>query len=506
MMSLFPAPYPDEILYNVIARYRIRSGNISHRSTLKDVFGSDDFTASLELQPGISRLVSNLPVGSMVTAEQLIHENTMYLFYTAFRSEEQAQTILHEMTREHGRDIHNSVGLMSSAVKPSLFFRHCTQCDLLDLEEYGERYWRRIHQIPGVNICTKHGVWLCDSKVSIRGANKYVFTEPTEENCPLDKVEIVIQKQFLERYSLLINNIEKLLRTSYPHRPMEWFHGCYKQRLIDKGYANKNGRVDHISLRSDFKGYYGEDLLHILQCSIEGDSNWLKLIFQKHRKGFAPIRHLILMQFLGLALEDVFFWNEQSSSSKGLLTVKSKRKISKKNMTLEYKQQAGIERREAWLKMSEENPELSRTQIRKLEPKIYAWLYLYDRQFLMEESPEPVAPKAGYARIDWGERDQVVLRQAQDAVELLLKLEEKPRRISMMRIQEVIGRQCLMPKHLKKMPLTKAYLEEVVEDSEKFGERRIQWAIEEFKREGQPLKWWRIIRRAGIRRYEYMHE
>lgn len=499
MMTHFPYPYEDELLYSVISRYGIRSGNTSHKAILADVFGSENFTACMELQPGIRRIVQNLPLGSTITEEQLLFRNTMFLFYTAFRDKEQAQSIRNEMLGDHGRDIHNAIGLMSSTVKPHSYFQYCPLCNEADLKTLGEMYWRRLFQIPGVKICVKHGVWLNQSMVPIRGTTKYVFTAPTFTNCPDVKVQKVTEKALLNHYGYIINNIEKLLNTKYPHRPQEWFYLVYKHHLMKKGYATERGRVDQKRLKQDFVDFYGEELLNILQSSVYGESNWLKLIFQKHRKGFHPIRHLLVIHFLGLTLEEVFYAQEsQLNFDHESEAKKPKRKIMKKTMTKEYKEQARNERREAWLQMRKQYPHLSRLQLRKLNPKVYAWLYLYDREFLMDNMPEKLPSKAGTPRYDWEERDKEILKQVINAVQKLMNEEGKPKRITIKRIQEIIGKQCLMPKHLKKMPLTKQYLEQVVEDPEKFRERRIQWAIQELRKDGEPLSLNKIKQKAGV--------
>lgn len=38
MISFFPTPYEDELLYSILARYHLRSGNISYVDTNKDLF------------------------------------------------------------------------------------------------------------------------------------------------------------------------------------------------------------------------------------------------------------------------------------------------------------------------------------------------------------------------------------------------------------------------------------------------------------------------------------
>ncbi|MDN9011440.1 TniQ family protein [Brevibacillus laterosporus] len=38
MLGYFPTPYPDELLYSVIARYHTHMGNLSFKSTQEQVF------------------------------------------------------------------------------------------------------------------------------------------------------------------------------------------------------------------------------------------------------------------------------------------------------------------------------------------------------------------------------------------------------------------------------------------------------------------------------------
>ncbi|MCM3291865.1 TnsD family Tn7-like transposition protein [Paenibacillus sp. MER 180] len=99
--------------------------------------------------------------------------------------------------------------------------------------------------------------------------------------------------------------------------------------------------MDHQRVQKDFVDFYGDELLGFLHSSVGGESSWLKLIFQKHRKGSHPIRHLLIMQFLGHTLDDIFY-NEISEpcSETESNTHRSKRKIMKKTMTPEYREQA----------------------------------------------------------------------------------------------------------------------------------------------------------------------
>ena len=42
MMHYFPKPYPDELLYSILARYCVQSGNINTINNTEDIFGSSN--------------------------------------------------------------------------------------------------------------------------------------------------------------------------------------------------------------------------------------------------------------------------------------------------------------------------------------------------------------------------------------------------------------------------------------------------------------------------------
>ena len=85
MVSFFPNPYPDELLYSVIARYHTRSGNRGFRQTDMDLFNyHSQQAAKVILSNNLDYLVNNLPIGSKQTKENLIQNHTLYPFYVTF--------------------------------------------------------------------------------------------------------------------------------------------------------------------------------------------------------------------------------------------------------------------------------------------------------------------------------------------------------------------------------------------------------------------------------------
>lgn len=319
MIAFFPTPYPEgELLYSMLARYHVRSGNISPKATVEELFSSRSVTAVVDLPANIDSLITNLPIGSNYSAERLIMENTLYPFYSAFLPPERAKTILQSMKGDSGGSIHNRIGVMASTIKENRYIKVCRKCAMESLNTYGELYWVRSHQIPGIIICPKHKVLLSDSKVLVHHDNKHEFIPATVDNCNLSEeytnltnIEEVIESEFIPKYIQVVDNVDKLLNNRYPNKPPEWFFSQYIEMLKMMGLANTNGSVKQKELREQFIAFYGENILEIVQSSInDNESCWLSMMVRKPRKTVHPIRHLLMIQFLEFTLEEL--WNEET--------------------------------------------------------------------------------------------------------------------------------------------------------------------------------------------------
>jgi len=307
MVSFFPIIYYDEILYSAIARYNIRSGNISPKATLEELFGSRTVSAVMALPSNIDNFIKNMPINCKYTSEEIIYKHTLFPFYTAFLSSQRAKNIYQLMKGENGGSIYSSVGIMASSVIENTYFKFCSQCNKENKERWGEFHWDRVHQIPGITVCSKHKTLLLDSKVLIHSQNKHEFICATEENCCAESTVQYTTETFNVIY-ILAKNIEKTLNYKFSNMPMEWFKEQYTTKLINLGISNVNGRIRQNELVDSFIGYYGKEFLTSVQSivSVEDESNWITMIVRKHRKTFHTIRHLLLIQYLGLDLKELF--------------------------------------------------------------------------------------------------------------------------------------------------------------------------------------------------------
>lgn len=305
MIVQFPTPYPDELLYNILGRYHIRSGNVFLKHTMEDLFGKRTVSATALLPSNIRSLVSHLPENTDLSEETLIRKHTLFPLVSAFLPEDRANSIYQAMLSDDGKRIYMQSGVMASSIPQNKVFKFCPSCFRGDLEQFGELYWHRLHQLPGQLVCLKHGLWLEDSNVPIINSNKHCYILPTIENCDLSKerqVESDIYKQFVD----ILKPMENLLNGNYPYKSFSHFTNFYRKYLREKGYTTAKGKVQQEELFEVFHEFYPDYLLEYLQVKFESKDSWLASITRKHRKSFHPYYHVLLLNFLGLDIEDVF--------------------------------------------------------------------------------------------------------------------------------------------------------------------------------------------------------
>lgn len=178
-----------------------------------------------------------------------------------------------------------------------------------DKQEFGESYWHRLHQLPGVEVCPDHNVRLLDSQVRILNPQTRHEFVSAEQGIQLPKSR---------SFSLLHPHHEILLKIAQgaawllkqPTSPpgLDVLSKRYRELLAEQDLATYSGRVRVSDLLREFCQFYPNDLLHSLQCGVDTDSQhiWLFRLVRSPKGSQHPLRHLLLMQFLGYGAE-LFF-------------------------------------------------------------------------------------------------------------------------------------------------------------------------------------------------------
>lgn len=307
MISFFPAPYEDEILYSILGRYHLRSGNTSYVTTNQDLYNEGIITSSIDLPSNNNSLVENIPKVFGYTADEIIKNYTLFNYYTSFIDAHEKQLALEMLKGNDGRGVHSIVGAAQVSVRQQGYFKICPICYKEEIEDYGEAYLHRLHQIPEVFICSKHQVPLKISKHPIHyyGKNSYVPLLEIEfkENITSD---LLINN--LEHFLAINKYIQSLLFNEVNNKDYLWITDQYKNRLRELCLCTPSGRVNIDEVENRFIKFYGQEFLSLFDLNIYSNNitNWIKYMLRISRSNVNPIKHLLLIRFLGIDLEELF--------------------------------------------------------------------------------------------------------------------------------------------------------------------------------------------------------
>ncbi|MCB0190754.1 MAG: TnsD family transposase [Anaerolineae bacterium] len=309
MLSHFPHPYPDELLYSVIARYSARMQYSIGRAVVEELFNSSKVVAVIDLPSNLDRLLVNMPIGHRYTANWLINHCTLLPFYAPFLPPDRLQLIRQDMQGKNGPGIQMRMGLMASTVPYPQWLRFCPQCIAEDRSKFIETYWHRLHQISGVDVCTKHRVFLENSPFRARSAGtRYLFAaaeavEPIQLPRPVNERIRVHQILFQ-----LATEIAWLLEQPVITIDQNNHRDRYLKLLAERGLATYTGQIRLTKLVDSFNQFYSERFLGELHCSVSSSSgdNWLARLIRQPNKAQHPLHHLLLVQFLGYTLREFF--------------------------------------------------------------------------------------------------------------------------------------------------------------------------------------------------------
>ena len=157
-LPLFPEPYPNELFYSVLARYKVRCGLLPDKLLLEDVFRKKTVIASPEMPNGIARAVENVRPSTMFSATDIISKHTLFPLYTAFSEARIKEKMFTQMLACKNNTYTTSLGIATCALKQNHFFRYCPVCVKEQLELFGEPFWDRRWFGLFTNCCHVHGV------------------------------------------------------------------------------------------------------------------------------------------------------------------------------------------------------------------------------------------------------------------------------------------------------------------------------------------------------------
>lgn len=558
MPSFFTPPYPDELLYSVIGRYHLRSGNSSPKWTYNELFGSDVIVMNWKLPSHIEAFAQRTYNSVQFYADYWIEHHTLFPLFAPFLPKERSGLLRKMMKSTNGSGIYTLVGLAagSVAVKKALCF--CPNCYEEDIRQYGEPYWHRIHQAFGVFVCPNHKIPL------------HEITDPVEDRQGITILPIS-KSLFQSRPCLPANfsetNMTKLINFAIDAAGIlkasdigSFFSSksYLLPRLASKGFVTAANRIRQMQLKEEFIAFYGKEILEFMESDVLNDSSWLKFVTRKERRTINPVRFLLLIRFLYGSFNEFVnvigakyqpFGNgpwpclnraadhykqnvihalevarcSDTGKPIGIFTCNCGFVFSRRghDLSSDDKGRIGnvIQYGPIWRKKVRDylNEGLSYRKTAKLLGVDVGTVIKHSRiegescsdqiqkqrkvsVFQKRLKTQIRSYKKPKNRVDWIRRD-VELRNlvVQTCREMLHSEDSKPIRIRFTTVAKKIGKISLLKNYKEKLPKTVEAMNEHIESTEQFQIRRIKWVAS--KQQGlQPLKKWQLIKAVGLRK------
>jgi hypothetical protein len=497
MLAYFPKAYSDEILYSLIARYSVHTGQQNNqKAVVKDVFGKPTAVAIPDLPCNLHIFSERVFSVWRVSVSDLISSYTLANFYLPFLPKAQATKIVRSMKSEYGGNIHTRAGIAASSIQANQYFRYCPVCTIEQQNKLGETYWKRQHQLPCVNICVEHSCELIDANVPFYSIQKHHFqaAETIAKSKQIKTVLLSKQEQRLISFCHSLLGAKSISQYSMAqwtmfYRQVALEKNCLKGKLVD--HALIFGRLSNDWIGTQFEQY----------LPTEEANSWLVQIFRKHRQSFHPIRHLMVWCSLiqDKSLNDIF-------SMLAKLPRKCKDANNKAFIATQNTEKSTEKQREAWLKFIMENSGLGVKALRKLPTgdSLYAWFFRHDRDWLQDNSPAPKRTNLKRYKKDyynWDEKNIAFLNRALPELANLKKRKRASRTFFIKQLPKANS----VEKHLADLPKTSKWLDENQEDHLAFRKFRLRLALKVLSDQNLPVQAWRLLRLASIRK-EYISQ
>lgn len=491
-MLNFPLPYPDELIYSMVARAGSHMGLTSPKQLLEVVFASRVVIATVDLPNHLDRLRSLYPEGLGYSVEQLAYEHTLFPVYAPFSIDGRRKLCLEKMVANSRGAIHLMLGVAASRVKQSKYLRYCPLCLQRQLTDHGEYYWKRQWQVVGADCCLEHGQ-LIEASINRHDYHRHQFFPASPSICPISS-----QKPAEPSAIKVARQIDCLLQLHNKNAATfeQWSH--YYHQLADIAGCLAGRQIRHEAVRERVLAHWPESWLNAHGLAIpKTETSWLRAIFRKHRKSFSYLEHIVALESL---LPDTWRIDDVLAE---VLSIRASPSLSVTDMPIADGNLTAqlAEKRAHWLSLIER---VNVKRARSENGGLYAWLYRHDSAWLLSVNRRfylmVVSPNR---RVDWQRRDLCTCRQLIKIRKACQSLLDSPRQSKNWYLSK-LDNSATVEKNIRKMPLTALFFNRYCEEVSDYQIRRLNLALQ---RLGVDCKQkWRLLRLAGLSEERLSHE
>ena len=465
MISNFPAPYPNELIYSVIARYAVHNGILSPKYLTEELFNNRNLTPTYDLPSHLDRVASYLP--DHYDTLILINQHTLLPIYQPFQPDRVMHYAVQALRGEQYQSLHTKLGKNASRIKAVSFFRFCPHCWQEQMQQYGEVYWKCSWQITGYEYCTKHASPLFVSSVSCNGLDRRYYV--AHLNALKDSIQLALNSEDLNKHSELAGLIEELLSNSdtITLKNFSSISVAYFNILKDRNLLSGQKNINYEKVRQLVVDYWGESFLQYYHLGdLRSENCWLKNICRKHRKAFSYLEHLIVLKALVPEQSPIYTYQQYLD----LATVGIEEQaipVTVKNKTYQVLSDDQLK----WIQLIQD---MSVKLARKHDGALYARLYRNHKDWLLQINQTAIMTPLSLPkpRVDWSIRDRQFMKQLIKIRDELLEDLDSPQWTKKFLIKQ-LGHVSLIEKNWHFLPLTKAFLERYAESVDCYQIRRL---------------------------------
>lgn len=488
-------------------------------------------------------------------ADEWIKKHTFYSYYAPFLPESRATRVKALMRSMDGSGIHALVGITASTIDRTDRLRLCPSCYEQDIQCYGEPYWHRVHQLPGVYLCPHH----------LRVLHK--LTNPLSDRHGLNVLPISrhmfrsipviedINDKIINRLSDIAGDIHLLIQQD--NLPVLYdLRQAIMPRLAEKGYVTVSSRIRQQKLCEQLVLFYGRELLDLIDSDpTESRYSWLEQSTRLARRVIHPLRQLLLIRFLYGSFREFLDYtdgtnapfgsapwpclNKAADHYKKLVVMQcditrcsdtgrpvgafvcscgfsySRRGPDRSEEDKYYRgriksfgpiwsdrlkqyMQEGLSYRSAAERLGVD----TNTVIKYANGKLPERNVTYKQKHAKKAATAPSSintRKSLRMRVDWERRDLELSWMVEQVCKaILVESNSKPVRITITLIGKRIGKLSWLEKYQYKLPVTMSILTTYIESVSQFQIRRVRWAAERLSGEW-PIKRWKLEKLSGLR-------
>jgi hypothetical protein len=234
-----------------------------------------------------------------MSAEEILQRHTLFPYYSRFVTPERRAKGVNNIISPDGRGYRAALGMQSGRMKSPDHLRFCTHCLQQDIEEFGETYWRRTHQAPGVLVCPDHGNVLYG--IELESGHRYLYVDATVAT-PFGvsgQWDTAIEKEHSKALALARRSAQ-FLREKPPRWDADLLSHEYREAAKQRGFLDGLDEVDVAAYDAAFTDFWSSDLIAALPQvdgrAIEG-RRMVEALNWKSRSA-APMLHALTQVFL----------------------------------------------------------------------------------------------------------------------------------------------------------------------------------------------------------------